>query len=320
MTPLISIIVPVYNAEKTLRRCINSIIHQTFVDWELLLIDDGSKDTSGQICDEYVAKDCRIKVFHKENGGVSSARNLGLNSASGKWVTFVDSDDYVDSAFLAQAELNSNDINMIVFGVTYLNSHYRRVPSNVLKVIEESPSFIDEQLCEIYMMTCWGKCFRMNIIRKECIYFNELLKIGEDTEFVLHYLKYSKNIQFVDTPCYFYNDEEIDKLYKYALDANSFCRHMSFILGRLNELKRIFNYNFILSDKLLKVYYSRLFFVKLLTINSYAEFLNEYKLNKEVKEIYVADSLKKEFFILLFFYLPSLAYVINRIYGRILKL
>ena len=94
--PKISVIVPVYNTEKYLHRCIDSVLAQTFTDWELLLIDDGSKDTSGSICDKYAAKDKRIRVFHKENGGVSSARNLGRDYAQGEWVTFVDSDDYIE--------------------------------------------------------------------------------------------------------------------------------------------------------------------------------------------------------------------------------
>ena len=83
ITPKISVIVPVYNAEKYLHRCIDSILSQTFTDFELLLINDGSKDSSGAICDEYAAKDNRVRVFHKENGGVSSARNLGLDNANG---------------------------------------------------------------------------------------------------------------------------------------------------------------------------------------------------------------------------------------------
>lgn len=95
--PKISVIVPVYNVEKYLHRCVDSILAQTFTDFELLLVNDGSKDSSGVICDEYAAKDSRVKVFHKENGGVSSARNLGLDNAKGEWVTFVDSDDWVSN-------------------------------------------------------------------------------------------------------------------------------------------------------------------------------------------------------------------------------
>ena len=94
MSPCISIIVPIYNTESYLRRCIESVLSQTFTDFELLLIDDGSTDRSGEICDEYARMDNRVRVFHKENGGVSSARNLGLDNTRGKWILFVDPDDY----------------------------------------------------------------------------------------------------------------------------------------------------------------------------------------------------------------------------------
>ena len=90
---IVTIIVPVYNAEKYLHKCIDSILTQTYTDFELLLINDGSKDNSGTICNEYAMKDSRIRVFHKENAGVSKARNMGLDNAKGEWITFVDSDD-----------------------------------------------------------------------------------------------------------------------------------------------------------------------------------------------------------------------------------
>lgn len=99
-TPQISIVVPVYNVEKYLERCIDSILAQTFTDFELLLINDGSKDSSGLICDKYAEKDSRIRVFHKENGGVSRARNLGISNARGRWLCFIDSDDWVDKEYL----------------------------------------------------------------------------------------------------------------------------------------------------------------------------------------------------------------------------
>ena len=108
-SPKISVIVPVYNVEKYLPRCIDSILSQTFKDFELLLIDDGSPDNCGKICDEYAAKDRRVRVFHKPNGGVSSARNLGLDKACGEWITFIDSDDYVAVDYLE--ELVSFKIN-----------------------------------------------------------------------------------------------------------------------------------------------------------------------------------------------------------------
>lgn len=93
MNPIISIIVPVYNGDKYLSRCVDSILNQTFQDWELLLVDDGSTDKSGEICDEYAIKDKRIKAFHKKNGGVSSARNYGIKHIEGEWIMFCDADD-----------------------------------------------------------------------------------------------------------------------------------------------------------------------------------------------------------------------------------
>ncbi|MDT6814838.1 glycosyltransferase, partial [Enterococcus faecium] len=92
----ISIIVPVYKVEKYLRKCVDSILAQTFTDFEVILVDDGSPDNSGKICDEYAEKDNRVRVIHKENGGLSSARNAGIDVARGKYLGFVDSDDYID--------------------------------------------------------------------------------------------------------------------------------------------------------------------------------------------------------------------------------
>ena len=90
---MISVIVPVYNVEQRIGLCIESVMNQSYSDWELILVDDGSSDRSGAICDEYVVRDARIRVFHKENGGVSTARNLGLDMACGEWVVFLDGDD-----------------------------------------------------------------------------------------------------------------------------------------------------------------------------------------------------------------------------------
>lgn len=97
----VSVIVPVYKAENCLRRCVDSILDQTFTDFELVLVDDGSPDQSGQICDEYIQHDARVKAIHKVNGGVSTARNAGLDIASGKWVVFVDSDDWCEPNYLS---------------------------------------------------------------------------------------------------------------------------------------------------------------------------------------------------------------------------
>lgn len=109
---ILSIVVPVYNVEAYLSECLESIINQSFASWELLLVDDGSLDNSGLICDKYATIDHRILVFHKSNGGVSSARNLGIKEASGEWITFVDADDLVEPTFfeglLCPTKINMN--------------------------------------------------------------------------------------------------------------------------------------------------------------------------------------------------------------------
>lgn len=99
-----------YNVERYIRECLDSIARLSAVSWEAILIDDGSTDESGEICDEYVNKDSRIKVYHKENGGVSSARNMGLDNAKGEWITFVDADDYIASDFLSAINNNCDFI------------------------------------------------------------------------------------------------------------------------------------------------------------------------------------------------------------------
>ena len=98
--PKVSIIIPIYNVEKYLKCCLDSILVQTFQDWEAIFVDDGSKDSSGIICDEYAAKDARVRVIHKENGGLSSARNAGLAIASGDWIMHLDGDDWIEPDML----------------------------------------------------------------------------------------------------------------------------------------------------------------------------------------------------------------------------
>ena len=120
---MISVIIPIYNTEKYLCQCIESVLIQSYPKFELLLINDGSKDRSGEICDEYAKKDNRIKVFHKENGGVSSARNLGLDNANGDYICFIDADDYVGKRYL-EIHLPDNDEDFIQSSVKILENDY----------------------------------------------------------------------------------------------------------------------------------------------------------------------------------------------------
>lgn len=206
--PKISVIVPVYNAEKWLRRCVDSILAQTYTDFELLLIDDGSKDGSGAICDEYAALDARVRVFHKPNGGVSSARNLGLDNAKGEWITFCDADDYVYLEWLQNYDIKSvSDEDLINQGAKSNADIFRDTnPVSELSFsFDGSPSeFIEESTQNGLFGYLWIKCFRKDIIKERRIRFDMDVKFQEDELFITEYLKHATNIKSVNKIGYFY--------------------------------------------------------------------------------------------------------------------
>lgn len=316
MDPLISIIVPIFNSEKTLDKCINCILNQTFCDWELLLIDDGSTDKSCEICEKYATIDQRIKIYRKKNGGVSSARNYGLRYSRGEWLTFIDTDDYVQDSFLEIMVENATSVDLVVSGAYYINDRISFLPPERLVEIADDLPFMDEQLCSIYLMTCWAKLFRRTFIINEKIYFDTSLRIGEDSDFVLRYLRYIKAIKFVHISGYCYNDEEKYKLFKYALNANDFSIHLSLILGSLNQLKKKYDYSFYKFDYLLNDYYSRLFFIHLMTIRNYHDFYSEHINYIKRKVKYTPDSFKKNALFFFFVYIPSIAYLFFFLYRK----
>lgn len=186
INPKVSIIVPVYNVEQYLRRCIDSVLNQTFSDFELLLIDDGSKDNSVEICDEYAAKDSRIRVFHKENGGVSSARNLGLDNAKGEWIIFVDGDDSVAHDYIEAFHFDA-DIEIQSPLIVDEETENERVS------IKQEDIFISSSCAEILITggintAPWAKCFKTSIIKTNKIVFPIEISYGEDSVFLYSYL------------------------------------------------------------------------------------------------------------------------------------
>ena len=200
--PLVSIIVPVYKAEKWLHRCVDSILAQTMEDFELLLIDDGSPDSSGEICDEYAAKDSRVRVFHKENGGVSSARNLGLDNAQGEWISFVDADDWVEIDYLAGL-IEKLDVDFITGGL-------KDTLGNVYK--EESQCFYNDEIgdffrlhnADIFIRSTWGKLVRYKVIKENSLRFDEKIRFGEDAFFWRNVLLNCQSVRLIDKCGYIY--------------------------------------------------------------------------------------------------------------------
>ena len=195
----VSIIVPVYKAEPYIRKCIDSILSQTFTNFELLLIDDGSPDNCGKICDEYAELDARVHVFHKENCGVSAARNLGLDHAKGDYVCFIDSDDWIDPDMLETliGWEQKKQTDLLFFGLKYESavdySDTMELLQKISGVYEGINSVIKAcyilETNEIFGWTC-NKLFRNCIIQDHHIKFNEEIPIQEDHIFTLAYLKY----------------------------------------------------------------------------------------------------------------------------------
>ena len=215
-TPWVTVIVPVYNSAKYLDRCIGSIIAQTFQDFELLLIDDGSIDSSGQICENYALKDCRIKTFHKENAGVSSARNLGLHNAIGKWVTFVDSDDSVKPDYLRHLLEHTNDAIDLVISYAEVHNHsnikVEVYPSQIIQHNNFEKMFIDNDMH--WHTAPWSKLFRREIIVGYKLAFCEGMHICEDALFVFSYMLYSRSIYISSDTDYCYYAEMENSLTK----------------------------------------------------------------------------------------------------------
>lgn len=196
LLPAISVIVPVYKAEKYLRHCIESLLAQTFTDFEVLLIDDGSPDRSGEICDEYAAKDNRVKVIHKENGGVSSARQCGIDNALGEYTIHADPDDWVDETMLEELyrKAKEEEADMVICDF-YIS---RKGEADVL--VRQRPTSLDSQsvVCELFQQlhgSCCNKLVKRACYSEFGVRFPAGINFCEDlyvnTSLLLHPIKVS---------------------------------------------------------------------------------------------------------------------------------
>lgn len=205
--PTISVIVPVYKAESYLHRCVDSILAQTFSDFEVLLIDDGSPDKSGEICDEYALKDSRVRVFHKENGGVSSARNLGLDNAVGDFVMFVDSDDWIvsDCLELCIKEIFENELDALQFGFVQVwnDSKSYRIKNGTY--ILSGKQYLQTRN---FNVAVWAGVYKRNIIEEYNLRFPSQLKLAEDQIFTLSFFRYVQRIKYLEKSLYYYLQRE----------------------------------------------------------------------------------------------------------------
>lgn len=209
--PIVSVIVPVYNAEKYLRRCIDSLVNQTLKDIEIILVDDGSTDGSLSVCNEYAEKCNNIKILTQNNQGPSVARNNALNIAEGKYIGFVDSDDFIEKETyeIAVNELEKNsDINLVIWGVNVISDdnlpYINWFQDNYFKMKNSGKKVVDEKILFKTAVVPWNKLYRTSIIKEKNITFPEG-KLYEDNAFWWKYIVWCKEIFFLDKNFHYYN-------------------------------------------------------------------------------------------------------------------
>lgn len=210
MNPTVSIIVPVYNAEACLRRCVESVLNQEYTDFELLLADDGGQDSSGAICDEFAAGDSRVRVFHKENSGVSDTRNLCLDQARGRYLQFLDADDWItaNATKLLVRAMEEHRCDLVI------SDFYRVVGERVspkgdideTRVLsrEEYAAHMMENPADYYYGVLWNKLYRREIVERRHLRMDSAISWCEDFMFNLEYIRQAKSFFALQVPVYYY--------------------------------------------------------------------------------------------------------------------
>lgn len=230
--PTISIIVPVYNVEQYLHRCLDSILAQTFTDFEVLVIDDGSPDRCGEICDEYAKKDSRIRVFHKENGGVSSARNLALDNAKGRWIGFVDPDDCVSSEYLNLMGYEDADVIQRSYHAIYCNGKIKKnmVRYKILTDQEEIfKSFVQKRSGCV-----WDKIYSADLLKGH--YFDEQVDIEEDFLFNLSLIGNVKKFVFCSNVAYYWYENKASAMSTINKDIKGLIKVRFSVINHIQEI------------------------------------------------------------------------------------
>lgn len=265
---IVSIIIPVYNAEKYLSKCIKSVLKQTYKMFELILVDDGASDSSGEICDKFAKEDSRIKVVHTENGGVSRARNIGIKQISGEYVLFVDSDDYLEERMLEELvkAMKDGEMDLSICGFINenLNSTKEILPdekAGSYSVEEIAANILEAPHSYIYGVL-WNKLFKAGVIKEQKLKFVDHIAFGEDFIFNLSYISKIEKIEIVSLGLYHYirynNNSLMYKMAKQQIDSTYYCQSVD---------KRILIYK----------YYKR-FYENLFLYETYKNQINDYLL------------------------------------------
>ncbi len=210
MNPTVSIIVPVYNAQSYLQRCVDSILRQEYEDFELLLVNDGSQDTSGSICDKYGEKDPRVQVIHKENTGVSDSRNLAISKARGDYLQFVDSDDWIapeaTKLLLRTARETNCDLVIADFYRVIGDRLAQKgdIDDDTVMTREEFAACMMENPADFYYGVLWNKLYRRELVEKYHIRMDQNISWCEDFMFNLEYIRHAETFCALHAPIYYY--------------------------------------------------------------------------------------------------------------------
>lgn len=234
--PLISIIVPVYNIEKYLPKCIESILNQTYENLDIILVDDGTPDSSGNICDMYKEKDNRIRVIHKENGGVSSARNTGIDNAKGEYICFIDGDDYVMEDYVEYLYqlLIENEVDISLTTDMFGNFNEKQTSNETQKIVDGETA-CESILCYKIPIGVYCKLFKHDFIKKHKIKFFEDIFMGEGFNFNVFAFQRADKVAIGNRKIYYYRrDNSSSATTKFSLKK---CENSLYALEKMkNEM------------------------------------------------------------------------------------
>lgn len=291
MKNIVSIVVPVYNAEKSLKKCVNLIQHQTYRNIEIILVDDGSTDKSGVVCDALKNSDKRIKVIHTDNAGVSSARNDGIKISTGKYITFVDSDDYIEKNMIEVMinQIINNNADICICGNSdvdekgnIINFTSLDANSKIFKMdnISALKCMLDEKP---YNGVCWGKLYKRSLFND--LYFNRKIRIAEDLEVLYKVFYKAKQVVYIPDALYNYsiNTTSVthDLLSDKWLDEINVCDEIvKFSEEHCQEIsdyakKRYIRINFTLAERIFEHNYN------MISLKEIKSNLKKYKLNNK---------------------------------------
>lgn len=280
----VSIIIPIYNAEKYLYKCLKSVKEQTYTNIEVLMINDGSTDNSETICKEFLS-DSRFSLINKENGGVSSARNLGIERCSGEYVLFVDSDDWCHNELLSQAVKNIKSYDMLCF--CYYKAYKDKNIYEDLKVKDNANIKEEILINKLIGGYLWNKFFNANIIKEHKIKFNENITYCEDLIFIIQYIKYVKKVNYIDKALYYYrvrknsvsndffNNKNISILDAYEILINEYNKYDYYV----NNLK----FSYLLNYYKLKKFIPKNYNLNMDIIAEEKKFLSNKNIKQKIK-------------------------------------